>query len=303
MKKTSIILFSVIAAVLTLASYTVYKTAGSHPGSTGAPGDLTCAQSGCHVTASVKPDSGLVNTLLFSSSDTTYLPGTTYTLTLKVAKSAISKFGFELVALKDSTNRNIGTFSLIESTRTQRINHVAAGGDLRYSMTHRTAGTGTAIAGAIQWRMKWTAPATNVGTITFWYASNCTNGNDQNTGDQVFLSHFRIRPFVPVDTTGGSDTLVTTGIDNSGKDLARLRAYQEVNSSFLSVNFSSYTDQAGKIMLFDASGKLLLSEHVQWASGHNMKRIDLPSGCCEGAYFVKVQADNTVYTNKILLEK
>jgi hypothetical protein len=303
MKKKTISLFSVAACVLLLASYTVYKTSGAHPGSTGAPGDLTCAQSGCHVTASVLQDSGLVNTLLFTSNDTTYTPGNSYTLTLQVTKPQISKFGFELVALKDSTNKNIGNFTLLEGTRTQKINHMAGGGDLRFSMTHKTAGTSTSSPGAIQWKMKWTAPTTNVGTITFWYASNCTNNNGQNTGDQVFLSHFQIRPYVPEDTTGGNDTTITTGMKKINPDLNRLRAYQESNSHFLSVNFSSYTEQEGKIMLCDVSGRLLLAEPIRFVPGHNMQRLELPANCCEGAYFVKVVADNRVYTNKIILEK
>lgn len=299
MKNKSIVILSVITSVLVLASYTVYKTSGAHPGSTGAPGDLTCAQSGCHVTATVTQDSGLVNTLLFSSIDTTYTPGNSYTLTLQVTKAAIQKFGFELVALKDSTNTNIGSFSLLESTRTQKINHMAGGGDLRYSMTHKTAGTTTSTAGAIQWKMKWTAPSTNVGTITFWYTSNCTNNNGFNTGDQLFLSHFQIRP--AVDTTS-VDTTVVTGIRQFALQNS-LRAYQEGSSQNLSINFSSYKEQRGRITLHDITGKLILEKEVQFVPGHNMERIRLPENCCEGPYVIKVYTDNKLYTNKIILQK
>lgn len=300
MKKKSIILLSVLASVFFLASYTIYKTSGAHPGSTGAPGDLTCAQTGCHATASVTQDSGLVNTLLFTSIDTTYTPGNSYTLTLQVSKAAIAKFGFELVALKDSTNTNIGTLVPLETTRTQKINHMAAGNDLRYSMTHKTAGTTTATPGAIQWKMKWTAPSTNVGTITFWYAANCTNNNNLNTGDQIFLSHFQIRPVL--DTTS-VDTTVITGIRNLALNDKRLRVYQESNSEYMSVNFSSYKEQKGKVMLYDITGKLLLEKQVIFVPGHNMERIRLPENCCDGAYLVKVLADDKLYMNKLILEK
>jgi len=297
--KKSILILSIMASVLVLASYTVYKTSGAHPGSTGAPGDLTCAQSGCHVTAPVNLDTGIVNTLLFTSNDTTYTPGNSYTLTLQVAKAGISKFGFELVALKDSTNTNIGTFTAIETTRTQKINHVAGPGDTRFSMTHKTAGTTTSTPGAIQWKMKWTAPPTNVGTITFWYATNCTNNNGFNSGDELFLSHFQIRPVA--DTTS-VDTTVTTGIRQFALQNS-LRAYQESNSQNLSINFSTYKEQNGKITLHDITGKLILEKEVRFAPGHNMERIRLPENCCEGPYVVKVYADNKLYTNKIILEK
>lgn len=298
MKKTSLLLL-LVASVLVLASYTIYKSSGSHPGSTGAPGELTCAQLGCHMNANVSQDTGQVNTLLFSSNDTTYTPGASYTLTLQVTKATVQKFGFELVALKDSTNTNIGSFSILESVRTQLINHVTGGGDLRYSVTHQSAGTNTSSPGAIQWKMKWTAPPTNVGTITFWYTSNCTNNDGQATGDWLFLSHFQIKPFAPADTT--SDT-TTTGmrqfvLENS------LRAYQENNSRNLSVNFSAYKEQKGKITLHDVTGKLILEREVQFVPGHNMERIRLPENCCEGTYFVKVYTGNKLYTRKIILEK
>lgn len=299
--KKSLLILSVMGCVLLLASYTVYKTSGAHPGSTGAPGDLTCAQSGCHVTASVTQDSGLVNTLIYSQFDSTYTPGNNYTVTIQAMKANISKFGFECVALKDSTNTNIGTFIPIETTRTQKISHMAGGGDLRYSMTHKTAGTTTSTPGAIAWKMKWTAPATNVGTITFWYATNCTNNNGQNTGDQVFLSHFQIRPFIPADTTG-SDSLLTVGIKQFALN-SSLRAYQEGNSNYISINFAAYKEQQGQIMLYDGSGKLILEKKMMFVPGHNMERVKLPENCCEGAYIVKVIAENKLYTNKILLEK
>jgi hypothetical protein len=295
MKYRSLLLLFVTASVFFLASYTVFKSSGSHPGSTGAPGELTCAQSGCHV-AKVTQDSGTVNTLLFSGADTTYTPGSTYTLTLKVNKALISKFGFELVALKDSTNTNIGTFSLLESTRTQVINHVVGSNDFRFSMTHKTAGTTTSTPGAIQWRMKWTAPSTNVGKITFWYASNCTNNNGQETGDDIYLSHFRIRPFVPADTT------ITTGVGEYALGDA-LRAYQDGQSNDLLINFSSYGEQRGRITLYDINGRLILDKKVQLVPGHNLERVRLPENCCEGAYFVKLVTGDREYRSRIILER
>lgn len=299
MKKSMIILL-VVASTFILASYTVLKTSGSHPGSTGAPGDLTCAQSGCHTTASITQDSGLVNTLLFTSIDTTYTPGTNYTLTLQVAKPNISKFGFELVALKDSTNTNIGNFTVIESTRTQKINHLAGGGDLRFSMTHKTAGTTTSTPGSTQWKMRWTAPPTNVGTITFWYATNCTNNNGLNTGDQLFLSHFQIRPFVPLDTTSG-DTTILTGVNKYSLD-KKFVAYQETSTHSLLLKFTASKEENAMVKVYDISGKIILEEDLKVIAGENFQKVVLPNNCCDGAYFLKFYTEDKVYTKKIILE-
>jgi hypothetical protein len=296
MKNKRILFLAVMAiSLIVFASYTVLKTSGAHPGSTGAPGDQTCMQSGCH-TGTVTLDTGIVNTLVFSSIDTTYLPGQSYTLTLKVNKPFIQKFGFELLALQDSNNTNIGDFTLIESTRTQTVSY-PSGSEVRHSVTHKTAGTTTSTPGAIQWRMRWTAPPADAGTITFWYASNCTNNNGNENGDHIFLSTFQIRS---KDTTT-IDTS-TTGIKDLNLKNA-LRAYQEGNSQTLSINFASYTQQKGTVVLSDASGKLILEKEIQIVPGHNMERVKLPDNYSEGLYIVKLYTDKNVYTNKILLRK
>src|SRR6478735_7589051 len=104
--------------VLGLNLTTYKKTAGSHPGSTGAPLDQTCAQTGCHIDAQVIPNAITNTTLSFSASDTTYIPGQTYTLTLKakgLGSNPTTKFGFELVALTDKDSLNAGQMIITQS--------------------------------------------------------------------------------------------------------------------------------------------------------------------------------------------
>jgi hypothetical protein len=280
--------------MLLLASYTVLKTSGSHPGSSGAPGDLTCAQPTCHTDAQISSDSGLVNTLLFSSPDTTYIPGKTYTLTLQVNKPFISKFGFELVALKDSNATNIGTITPIETTRTQLLNYLSMSNDPRVSITHKSAGTTTSTAGSIQWRMKWQAPWDSAGTITFWYASNCTNNNGQNTGDKIFLSKLQIRPYVAP---------VVTGVDNVVADDRSFTAFYNAGNRSVDLGFYSGGNGEAKIFIYDESGREIAERNLKVSKGSQTGAIRLPENLPKGVYLVKLEKEHSVTSKKIIIEQ
>jgi hypothetical protein len=288
--KRLILFVTTLGALIFMASYTVLKTSGSHPGSTGAPGDLTCAQYGCHVKSSVMQDAGLVNTLLFSSNDTTYIPGNTYTLALQVTLPNIQKFGFELVALKDSTNTNIGNFILMDPVRTQILNYQATATDLRYSVTHQSAGTTTATAGAIEWKMKWTAPPANVGPITFWYATNCTNNDGQNTGDSIFLSSFQIKPHVQ-----------STGLKEESK-IKNLNVRYDREQQTLQFSFKSAQVQDAQVVIYDINGKLVLDQKIQTLNSEQDYKLRMPDNLPKGAYIVKLGLMDKQYTGKVLID-
>ena len=196
--KNLIVIASFVGCLFICGSYTTryIKTSGSHPGSTGAPLDLTCAQMGCHTDAPVILNAVNNNTLIFSSVDSSYVPGATYVITVQVQGSAASpteKFGFEIGVLKDNDSTNVGQFAIIDPTRTQIITH-PIGTDLRYSVTHQTSGTASLSTNFCSWTFSWTAPPVNEGKITFWYATICSNNNGMETGDRVYLHKFQIHP-------------------------------------------------------------------------------------------------------------
>ncbi len=120
-----------------------YKTSGGHPSATGAPGEKTCADAttGCHSNAAiVKDTTNVVNTFIFSSIDSSYTPNQTYNITLNAQKSAITKFGFEIVALTKSTNANAGTWVITDANRTHTLVGSAPFSSRKY-VTHSSNGT------------------------------------------------------------------------------------------------------------------------------------------------------------------
>lgn len=288
--KKSIILLCAFVSVFLLASYTVYKkTSGSHPGSTGAPLDLTCAQGGCHTTASITYSAVNNNTLTFSSVDSSYVPGQTYSITVKVTGSSPPnvKFGFELGALKDKDSLNVGQFVITDAVRTQIITH-PIGTDLRYSMTHKAAGTPSLSFNYSEWKFNWTAPPTNEGNITFWYATNCTNNNGQNTGDKIFLHSFQIhpKPFASVKEIA---------------DEYDLNLYYDKDSKEILVSYDLKGDRQVQLNAFDNLGKLIYKGSATKLSGKQKQRISIGSNLSEGAYLIQIQIDDRAVTKKVLV--
>ncbi len=180
----------VLAIAVTFLNST-YKTAGGHPSSTGAPGEMTCARTDCHADASLTYDSPLQK-LSFSNPANTYQTGKTYSIALELSKDNIEKFGFQIVAIDSVTQKNAGTWVLTEPSKMHIINGEAPTTDRKY-ITQSTAGATPAVKGKALWNFNWTAPAQNKGTIIFYFVTNATNNDDQYTGDQLFLSNYKVR--------------------------------------------------------------------------------------------------------------
>lgn len=288
--KKIIIILSIVAGIFVSAtSYIPFKTTGPHPGSTGAPGDKTCSYSGCHVTPFVVSNDTMVNKLIFPNADSTYIPGQTYSITVKVQYPNIDKFGFELVALKDADSTNTGQIIITDAIRTQDLGYVAAIGP-RTSVAHKTAGTPAISTGFTQWTFDWTAPATNEGTITFYYATNCTNNNNAASGDRIYLSSFKIKPSANIS--------VQEYINESN-----VNAYFDPETNKLVLNYYLKTGKQVSVDVDDNSGRRVFSSPVKLkGQGPQKEEIFLSDNVSKGVYFVTVMMDNKKITKKIIVQ-
>ena len=164
------------------------KSSGSHESSTGAPGERTCAQSGCHEMSEIINDD-TTNTLIFSDDDGLYgnaMEG----IRLRVRKEDKVKFGFQIVCL-DSLNKNAGSWVLLNKERVQTqgadFSLVSAVG--RSYVTHTYKGNLAQIPGEIYWDFAWLPPANGYkGKVTFYVMSNCANNDNTNGGDVLYAS-------------------------------------------------------------------------------------------------------------------
>ncbi|MBK6523968.1 MAG: T9SS type A sorting domain-containing protein [Sphingobacteriaceae bacterium] len=290
--KNKILSISFIACLFICASYTTAykKTSGAHPGSTGAPLDQTCAQLGCHTDAQVILNAVNNNTLIFSSVDSSYIPGATYNITVQVQGSAslpTAKFGFEIGVLKDSDSLNIGQFVITDVARTQIITHSIAT-DLRYSVTHKTAGTTATATNFNSWVLNWTAPPVNEGNITFWYATNCTNNNGEETGDRIYLHSFQIHP----DPAASVKEIA---------DEYELKVFFDRETNNIAINYDLKGNRNVQLSVFDVAGKAIHTGTQAKQSGTQRQKINLGSNYAKGTYLVQLQINDQKVTKKLIV--
>jgi hypothetical protein len=176
-----VILAALAGAAVLLAGDRAVPTAhafsgGPPPGVAGAPSEVTCAV--CH--------NGPANTGQFSiNAPASYAPGQTYQITVVHATNDTTRrsWGFELTALSDGNTR-AGAFTATDTTA------LATGGPdgLREYISHNFDGTFAGSGGGAAWTFNWTAPATDVGNVTFYAAGNQANNNGNSTGDQIYTA-------------------------------------------------------------------------------------------------------------------
>ena len=170
------------AVLVLFASVTAYASvSGPEPGYTNAPGDLgNCTSCHDHHLVNEGPGSVRLNGLPAS-----YQPGQAYTLTVTTAQAGRVRFGFQLTAI-DSTGSRAATLASLDSS-TQVIPQTGAGG--RQYIEHTSPGTLATVVGSRTWQIRWTAPATDIGTVRFYVAGNATNNSGiQDDDDFIYTT-------------------------------------------------------------------------------------------------------------------
>jgi hypothetical protein len=252
-------------AVITLFFAGTNFSGGTPGGKTGSPGDGGSTCTDCHV-GTATPAEGWITSDIPTLG---YEVGETYTITAEAMEDGVSKFGFELTA-EDASGNKVGTFAVVNS-ETQLANSNA-------SVTHTSSGTsGT---NSKTWTMEWTAPATDIGVVTFYGAFNATNGNGATSGDMVFTS------MLSVDES-------SVGF---GKELAVADFTFGPNPSFGSIQVSHPYDVA-QVSIFDISGKTVLNIKNYTADN----TIDL-GNLNSGIYFIQLQHENAIKSQKLVLK-
>lgn len=114
----------------------------------------------------------------------TYTANTIYNLSVRVADATQLGAGFQ-ISVEDAAGNHRGTMILVNATHTQHnagwVNHTNAGVN---NAVANWAANGNSATYAVQWQ----APASDVGTLTFWAAGNAINNNFTNSGDIIYLT-------------------------------------------------------------------------------------------------------------------
>ena len=255
-------------------------SAGGQSGLTGAPGESNCTA--CHSGSVLNGSNENSFQLLDGTTPvSTYTPGSTYTITLQQTSSP-SKSGFSSTAL-DASDVKAG--SLVGAGIGGTQNFSATGRDY---VSHTSASSSSS-AGQFAW--SWIAPATNVGPVTFYIASNIANGNGSTSGDMIYLSTHIVNP------------LSTAGLKEVVSD-SKFEAGYNASTNKLVLNFTHLGIGEMNLNLVDMNGRSVFSSNLgQSVLGENKEKIALPSDLKEGMYVVHFFIGNKAMSANILVKR
>lgn len=193
---------------------------GPDAGFTAAPGDNAtgCEAAGCHVGT---PNAGAGSVSITASGGTTYVPGQTQTISVKVTDAAKQRYGFQLSARLDSDPKNKPGGLLIAGpngdTQVLCLNGAtspAAGcptssGSTLQWVEHTLSGYGKSrTPPSYTYTFNWTPPAAGSGPVTLYAAGNAVTGALVVTGTNNYLTKLTLtpgagNPNAPTITSGG----------------------------------------------------------------------------------------------------
>ena len=249
--------YSVLTAIPVALLILVSFSSGQPGNFTGSPGDggATCTQ--CHSVSSANFGGSAALTGLPNG----YMANQSYSVNLDMQGSTSTKIGFNITAeLADGTK--IGSWTPGTGTRLRTDSN---------GLTHNSTSTGS---GQNSWDMTWTAPATDLGAVTFYYVTNQTNNNGSTSGDQV--------------TTGQSSALLTNGDET----ISIFEMYPTQVTSLLNINLSNADN--GTLMIYNMTGNRVKTLKLDRLNQLNMS--DLTSGI----YLAQVVVDNQVSVERFI---
>ena len=162
-------------------------SAGPPAGYTGAPGEEPEACAECHV----PPDAG-TGTISITAPQT-YVPGQTYPITVTHSNpdATRKRWGFQLTVL-DTSDEKAGELHNINDL-TQVLNNQGPGSSRQY-IEHTAGGTFVGQSNGASWTFNWTAPAEDVGVVTFYTAGNQANNDGNTSGDYIYRTFVAAAP-------------------------------------------------------------------------------------------------------------
>ena len=116
-----------------------------------------------------------------------------YNITVPVAAPAQAGAGFEL-SVENAAGTHLGTLILSDATNTRFADNNPEW------VTHSSSGVTNSISNwsaqgnSATFNLRWRAPATNVGAVTFYAAGNAINNSMNSAGDRVYTTNVSATP-------------------------------------------------------------------------------------------------------------
>ena len=200
-----------------------------------------------------------------------YMPGSTYPISLSTISGTNN--GFELTIL-DADNNFEGSFTAGASTSIATLDGVDY---IRHSADDELA-----------WSFNWTAPASDMGELTAYYAVNISNDNGSSSGDEIFLGN-------------NSIPLFGVGIEENELDKA-YKIFFNSQTNELNLNYSLLEESKVVLNIQDLSGKLIQYYDFGYQnSGDYTEQLTVTNIETEGVYILSLFINNQVFNRKVSL--
>ena len=269
-KKTIILSIAALMAIGLMSFDILYGTGESDKTGSPADGGTTCRD--CHGDFALNAAGGSVTITTSPLIPAGYTPGAIYTISVTVAKTGQTEFGFDLEALKTG-NTNGGILAVL-NTSTQIM------GTPVTNMVHNGVGIGT---GTKTFTFKWTAPAAGTGTVTFYASGNACDGDGSTGGDYVYTSSL-----VVIED-------LTIGIANYSYN-SNISVYPNPASNNIYIKNAS--NENLNLIMFDLTGRETLSLENFSDQNNTVSLSDISNG----TYILKVYNETGLLkTDKIVV--
>ena len=245
-------------------SYLRKFSVGIGNGASGAPGDPDCSI--CHLGGLQDGANQHVFTVAQNGiSVGSYIPGQTYDVTLSLNTGNVLE-GFQATVLDIANDEMAGTLS----TSNNGTAIIFPSGTTRQYVNHTVNSN---MEGNPGWEWQWTAPATDVGPVRFYVASNVADGDWNPEDDLIYTSQY----------TFGSPL----GTDEIIENVSDFQVGYQVENKVLNVELTSQLSEMMYLNLIDISGKSVFTQIIGMAEiGSNEKQVFLPSDLESGFYVV-----------------
>lgn len=257
---TLMVMAFVSMAIISINPQTGHSNStGAPAGNTGAAGETTCAQAGCHGGTAGTAAANAIATDIPAGG---YVAGNTYNITITSAETGRPRFGFQAHA-------TAGTFAA--STETQLV----GGGAY---VTHKLASTQA--TDSKSWTFTWTAPAAGTGSVTFNAAVMAANGNGSSDAGDIVRK--------------GSLTISEAGT-NSVKnfDAAGMNIYPVPFTTSLTINKGTQNFESADVKVYTLDGKMVLNTVMTNDITLNTENL------AKGIYVVSVNTGSTAVVQKV----
>jgi Secretion system C-terminal sorting domain len=270
MKKLFYLFFCSGIVCYMLTSATIINPSNPPASSTGAPGEGTCAQSGCHAP---------VNTALSGAVDISGVPdivepNTAYTITVKATTANINgkTTGFQLTCL-DASDSKCG-----QMTGTTTVSVANSAGREYARQSKNTSYT----SNAATWTFTWKSPASlPKSTITFYAASVIGNGNGKENSDFTVTK----TKVVNLKSTATIDAILD----------AAVKVFPNPVSETLNIEVTS-SEKNIEGYLLDAAGRQVKKMYLEASNQINV------SNMAKGNYLLEIRAGEKHTVKKITLQ-